>query len=206
MQLDMPTDGSDHQALVVQWIPFTIQLARKHFDQYPNFDLEERISIALEALTYAATKFDPNYGNGFGCYVGKVIWSQLSRAAKRSRCSMSVPPSPTRPVPARSYPGEHETLSDVVARGGHFRETRFEDIDDRELVELLFEGLPDRQRYILQECLGKGRKLREIGEDLGVSKERVRQLREKALHTIRSKHAELILEECRSPLPGSPEA
>lgn len=63
-------------------------------------------------------------------------------------------------------------------------------MDAKQILEELFEGVPDRERYIVSDYFGldgiKPKTLDEIGEELNLTKERVRQLNEKALRKMRS--------------------
>jgi RNA polymerase primary sigma factor len=64
------------------------------------------------------------------------------------------------------------------------------DFNIKQLVEELFDGVPERERYIVSDYYGlygeKPKTLDEIGNDLNLTKERVRQLNEKALKKMRS--------------------
>lgn len=63
-------------------------------------------------------------------------------------------------------------------------------MDAKQILEELFEGVPERERYIVSDYFGldgiKPKTLDEIGEELNLTKERVRQLNEKALRKMRS--------------------
>ena len=60
----------------------------------------------------------------------------------------------------------------------------------KQVVEELFDGIPERERYIVQDYYGldgdNPKTLDEIGAELNLTKERVRQLNEKALKKMRS--------------------
>ena len=60
----------------------------------------------------------------------------------------------------------------------------------KQILEELFEGVSDRERFIVSDYFGldgvKPKTLDEIGEELNLTKERVRQLNEKALRKMRS--------------------
>lgn len=63
-------------------------------------------------------------------------------------------------------------------------------MDAKQILEELFEGVPDRERFIVSDYYGldgvKPKTLDEIGEEFNLTKERVRQLNEKALKKMRS--------------------
>lgn len=71
-----------------------------------------------------------------------------------------------------------------------FEETKETSMDYKQIIEELFEGVPERERCIVSDYYGlygdAPRTLDEIGEDLSITKERVRQLNEKALKKMRS--------------------
>lgn len=54
-------------------------------------------------------------------------------------------------------------------------------------VSQIITKISERQQMVLKECFERGRPLRDIGNDLQISKERVRQLRDKAIERIRKK-------------------
>lgn len=63
-------------------------------------------------------------------------------------------------------------------------------IDTKYIIEELFDGVPERERYIISDYFGldgnKPKTLDEIGTEFNLTKERVRQLNEKALKKMRS--------------------
>ena len=72
----------------------------------------------------------------------------------------------------------------------NFCENEEKNIDTKQIIEELFEGVPERERYIISDYFGldgeKPKTLDEIGEEFNITKERVRQLNEKALKKMRS--------------------
>lgn len=72
----------------------------------------------------------------------------------------------------------------------NFDESADAPYDAQQLLEELFENVPERERNIVADYYGldgvKPKTLDEIGEELNITKERVRQLNEKALKKMRS--------------------
>ncbi len=96
------------------------------------------------------------------------------------------------------YPdNEKQTLVDIVNQDAlPSPEEAYEEV---ELVERLKEAMQDlrpRDKMILEMYFGlddgRPKTLEEIGKQLGISRERVRQLKERALKTLKQKHGELL--------------
>ncbi len=96
------------------------------------------------------------------------------------------------------YPdNEKQTLVDIVNQDAlPSPEEAYEEV---ELVERLKEAMQDlrpRDKMILEMYYGlddgRPKTLEEIGKKLGISRERVRQLKERALRTLKQKHGELL--------------
>lgn len=97
------------------------------------------------------------------------------------------------------YPdNEKRTLVDIIDQDA--LPSPEEAVDRQEIQEQLREAikeLPERDQYILREYFGlneegKPKTLEEIGRTLGISRERVRQLKERALRTLRRRHARVL--------------
>ena len=94
------------------------------------------------------------------------------------------------------------TFGDLI--GDERMKTPFEEIEDRQLIEemeALLGRLDRREREILKHRFGlRGMKvetLEEVGARLGITRERVRQVQNEALHRLR-----LLMEEASSPAPS----
>lgn len=95
----------------------------------------------------------------------------------------------------KETPSKDESLEDVAPKIIAPEKRDFDEVieapmDVKQILEELFEGVPDRERYIVSDYFGldgiKPKTLDEIGEELNLTKERVRQLNEKALRKMRS--------------------
>ena len=62
--------------------------------------------------------------------------------------------------------------------------------DIKQVIEELFDGVPERERFILSDYYGldgcSPKTLDELGQEFNLTKERIRQLNEKALKKMRS--------------------
>jgi RNA polymerase primary sigma factor len=78
----------------------------------------------------------------------------------------------------------------IIPERKEFDEATDTPFDAKQILEELFEGVPERERYIVSDYYGldgvKPKTLDEIGEEFNLTKERVRQLNEKALKKMRS--------------------
>ena len=86
--------------------------------------------------------------------------------------------------------GEDNCMLDVMASGEDTRTDRYVDHESmaQELNSVLSKVLKDREIIIIRECFGIGcheKGLEEIGDELGLTRERVRQIREKSIAKLR---------------------
>ena len=95
--------------------------------------------------------------------------------------------------------GEDNSMVDIMAGGDDSRTDRQVDHESMalELESVLKKVLKDREITIIRECFGiacheKG--LEEIGDQLGLTRERVRQIREKSIAKLRdSGYAKILM-------------
>ena len=95
--------------------------------------------------------------------------------------------------------GEDNCMLDVMASGDDSRTDRYVDHESmaQELDNVLNKVLKDREITIIRECFGIGgpeKGLEEIGDRLGLTRERVRQIREKSIAKLRdSGNAKILM-------------
>jgi len=95
--------------------------------------------------------------------------------------------------------GEDNTMLDVMSSGDDSRTDRQVDHESmaQELNAVLSKVLKEREITIIRECFGIGcheRGLEEIGDRLGLTRERVRQIREKSILKLReSGNAKILM-------------
>ncbi len=142
---------------------------------------EDLEAVGMEALWRAAKFFEPERGWTFGTLAGLAIKRDLSHAiaveSKRRRWEVPFSVfSPRRmdwlrggverhenPLVEKAWegpdPGEDAAVPETIA-----------------LVERILSKLPPRQAYVLRKRWLEGAGLKEVGDELGVCKERVRQI------------------------------
>jgi RNA polymerase primary sigma factor len=148
----------------------------------PGYDLAERVSDGNLALLLAVDRFDCARGTRFCTYASWAILNELARHDRRSKRHRN-----------RRFPLHEDSLGVVDPAGDEYG--RGEEQDRRRAtVARLLDRLDPRERRILASRHGLGggpeQSLSQIGRDLGISKERVRQIESRAQAKLR-KYARL---------------
>jgi RNA polymerase sigma factor (sigma-70 family) len=152
-----------------------VHVARRHAS--PRRDLFELISDGNEVLMRAVDRFDYSRGFKFSTY---CTWSLMRRFARRS--------FETHRRQSQFVTGQENCLRDVVAIAPAADDRLFAN----EMLQQMSSVLTDRQWSVLKDRYGlsgggNARTLTEIGDQLGVSKERVRQIENESLSKLRAK-------------------
>lgn len=130
-------------------------------------DFEDGLSTALEALIVSVDRFDWRIGLDFSTYCGKAARNEIWASYKRGFNYF------------KRYGGDFESVKNnpVVHR-------EYERRESLEFANRMIEGLDHRTRLIIWETFAEGRTLEDVGEELGITKERTRQIRSKAMQII----------------------
>ncbi len=148
--------------------------------------LDELMSEAHQAMLRAVRKFDPDRGFRFSTYLTHAVRRQLLRFLQRRQRDRQ-----------RTFTATDETALPETTRWTVAYEQRVtRGIHD---VEAMLLTLKPRDRYVIRSRFGWGREfeprtLQEIASELGVTRERVRQLEQRALKKLSALAAEQHLE------------
>jgi RNA polymerase sigma factor (sigma-70 family) len=155
-----------------------VNIAKRHLHQTDNFF--ELLSDGNMSLLRAVEKFDFGRGFKFSTYASWAIMKNFAR---------SIPDEKHR---RERFLTGHEDVFDVAP---DTRSDEFEVVASQERasvnVNRLLEYLEPREREIIRMRAGlddhaKGMTLEEIGQQFGITKERVRQLNARAMKKLRS--------------------
>ena len=143
----------------------------------PGYDLSERVSDGNFALLMAVDRFDFSRGHRFSTYATWAILNELARFDRRQRRRCN-----------RLYALYEDSLA-APETGSDAHEREEDQGRRREAVGRLLGRLDGRERRILARRYGIGggpeQTLVQIGRDLGISKERVRQILARAQDKLR---------------------
>jgi RNA polymerase primary sigma factor len=153
-----------------------VSIAKRHVGWSPNFF--EVISDGNMSLMRAVEKFDYARGNKFSTYATWAVMKNYARSIPEERYHM-----------ARYVTGQELTM-ETVADESEAPASPSDRDEVRRAIEQGLEELNERERQIVREHFGLGNRARsatleQLGQRLGVTKERVRQIEQKALARLR---------------------
>jgi RNA polymerase primary sigma factor len=185
---DLQHQANDIKDLLVNCnMRLVVSIAKRHAAQTDNFF--ELLSDGNVSLLRAVEKFDFGRGNKFSTYASWAIMKNFAR---------SIPEEKHR---RERYVTGHEELFETAPDN---RSDEHEIVASAEQathkVNRLLEYLDPRERQIIRLRAGldtgaEGMTLEKIGEQLGITKERVRQLNVRAMKKLRSLAEEQKVEE-----------
>lgn len=155
-----------------------VAIAKRHAAQTDNFF--ELLSDGNMSLIRAVEKFDFGRGNKFSTYASWAIMKNFARSIPEERRQHK-----------RCVTG-HEDLFDAAPDNRSDEQEIVTEVEQKKhQVNRLLEYLEPRERQIVRMRNGldnysEGMTLEEIGEQLGITKERVRQLNARIMEKLRS--------------------
>lgn len=177
--IDYPPLSPQQQALALS----CLNLARKLAMRYARtLGADEAVSVAHWALSTAAARYDPARGVKFTTYAGQRVKGYLRAAAfaawQRRLRGGAV-------YPFTDLAGDLELGLDRPD-GGAGPEDLAQGLEGARRLRGWLARLPARERAVVEGRFLCGQSLGEIGESLGVSKERVRQIQVQTIQRLRA--------------------
>ncbi|MFN0056592.1 MAG: sigma-70 family RNA polymerase sigma factor [Planctomycetales bacterium] len=162
--------------IIVANLRLVVSLARRFADEHNDFD--ELVSDGNLTLVNAVEKFDYSRGFRFSTYATHSIQRDFFRQIRRRRQDRTrfVPGADIMVATVPDAAPDELSLSDRLEGNKQLSQWMARELDERERSVLTW-------RFGLDRDAGP-QTLQEIGQRLGVSKERVRQLEIRALETL----------------------
>jgi len=167
-------------------VRLVISIVKQFADERNSFD--ELLSEGISCMIKAVDKFDSDRGFRFSTYATRAIRREVLRLVQRHHRDR-----------VRFASGSQEVLGQQISGSDHPEgsEMTWHQVD--ETVTSMLGQLDDREKFIVQarygfDDLGEKPTFQKLGELLGISKERVRQLEQRALAKLRQMAEQLHLE------------
>jgi RNA polymerase sigma factor (sigma-70 family) len=158
----------------VSWI--VSQLVQKKY--LPKKFQDEAMSQGLVYLTMAAERYNPEKSK-FTTYASSYVALRLLRWKDWEVHKHGKEFDISAPIITKDDKWTNETMpmQDRFSRlAGGEKDTSIEQVDERDQLEYLMQDLTDRERYVVMEVNGNDRSYRDVGEEVGLSHEGVRQI------------------------------
>lgn len=155
-----------------------------------RLDFDERLSLAYQGMCRAAITFDSSRG-AFSTHSYRWMAQEIGRALREDFTihipdyinykSDDDPKYKSRRVDA----ARARACKSLPCDGRKVLSPGDGDTEDAERIAKAMENLPKRTRHVIEQMVLEGRTLKEVGDEMGRTKERVRQLKEKGLMQLR---------------------
>lgn len=190
---------NDKDKLVTANIGYVVNMAKQYAGR--GVDIDDLVSEGNIAMIDAAGKFDPSRGKRFVSYAAPFIRHAMEHAieqqaglyrvprseATRDTKKRKMPVSVDQPIPIGSTTG-FNLLSVLVNNNVKQADLSLEDEETMQHLKRVLNVLDDREREVVTRFYGLGSAsftMAEIGEAMGLKRERVRQIRDKAVRKMK---------------------
>ena len=185
--------------LVEANLRFVVSIARQY--QGKGLSMEDLVSEGNIGLMKAASRYDATRGLRFAGYAVVHIRRQIEKALKAESAEQRVESrangetrSVDAPLGAKS---NMSLLSVLVDANAPMADARVYNSSVERAVEYALTSLNDRESHVVNAYFGIGHEnltMAEIAEDMGLQRERVRQIRDRALRRMRKAYRHSLAE------------
>lgn len=176
--------NQDIEKLVTDYLGWADKLSTRYFNAYglPERDYDDIKQIGRVGLWRAAEKYDPSRGR----FASHAKWWIEGQIKTHAGLYYWTTPSKDRPGRRRIKEIEYNSFPDELWNSIKFSTNgTAKRVADKDMVTKVLAKIPLRLANVLRAYLMEGYTLQEIGDQLGVCRERARQLRDKGLITAR---------------------
>lgn len=152
----------DPDKLVEEYLPLVRSVAAKYSSTHNSLD--DLVQEGMIGLLEANQRFDPSRGTQFGTYAHYWISKRILYVLERET----------------DVPADPNTMAEIADPAGAGAQ-----LISSNLLSKLPREMPLPERQVILFSYEKGYTIARIAEELGVSRERVKQLRAKALRRLR---------------------
>lgn len=183
--------------LVTSNLRYVVSLARQYAEKAEDVSMDDLISEGNIALMVAARKWRPEKGKRFVNYASYDIKKAMEQAIPAQGSMVTLPKRDNEvgknirrySTDAPVHVGQTNTFGDMLKAGKPMTDDAAEDNDVGYVLSKVLRYMDERDKYIIKSFYGIGtedvKTMAEIGEELGLKRERVRQIRKKAERKMR---------------------
>lgn len=150
---------------------------------YENEDFDDVLQIAYMSICYSAKTYREDMGCKFSSYAAKIARWYIFRAREQRKFRIDLD---------YCSPITHDNFNSILGLNPSELDSDYEDREingqNRVLLEKVIESLPDRLATIIRLRYGLDSEpltCREVAKQMGISKQRVNQLEQKALKLLK---------------------
>lgn len=194
-----PNSQSAINRLVTDNLRFVVWVAADYLNC--GLPLEDLIAEGNVGLVKAAHRFDASRGVKFCSYAVHWVRQAIREALTDTVSTVRLPANQVQAgmrlfissldCPAFDYEPEGATFLDYLPDSGPLPDEVAEDHEFSEIVRDRLDRLPEKEANVIEQWFGIGgdapMTLEQIGDRMGVTRERVRQIRDRGLETMRQR-------------------